>query len=136
MSTQAQMEQMYELRNRTTSLRRHVINLSSQLSAGDKDRSIMTVTVSELGKLPASTRTFRAVGKMFALTPRDDLCDELEDAVEMSKKRDDGRVLLRDQFAGKLKEAEAAADQLAGQMQANPQFRKPVDGQPQIGGGE
>lgn len=120
------MEQMWELQTRTTELRRHVVQLSSQLSAGEKDRAIMTVTVSELQKLPPTTRTFRAVGKMFALSERGALCRELEDSVEMSITRDEDRTVLRDQFIGKLKDAESQADQLAAQMQSNPAFRKPL----------
>lgn len=124
------MDQMWELQTRTTSLRRHVVQLSSQLSAADKDRSIMGVTVDELGKLPSSTRTFRAIGKMFVLAPRDELCKALVDSVAKSKTRDEARLVLRDQFVGKLKDAETQADQLASIMQTNPAFRRPLDAAP------
>lgn len=117
---------MWELQTRTTELRRHVVQLSSQLSAAQKDRDILTVTTSELDKLPASTRTYRAVGKMFALADRDTLRGDLEESVAESKKRDDARAVLRDQFVGKLKDAEAQADALATAMQANPAFKKQV----------
>jgi chaperonin cofactor prefoldin len=127
MSESAQVEQMWELQTRTTELRRHVVQLSSQLSAAAKDRDILTVTVSELDKLPSPTRTYRAVGKMFALADRATLRTDLEDSVAESKKRDEGRAALRDQFVGKLKDAEAQADQLAAVMQANPAFRKPIE---------
>lgn len=123
----SQVEQMWELQNRTTELRRHVVQLSSQLSAAQKDRDILAVTTSELDKLPPSTRTYRVVGKMFALADRDTLRADLLESVAESKKRDDGRGILRDQFVGKLKDAEAQADALAATMQANPAFRQPLE---------
>lgn len=126
MSEASQVEQMWELQNRTTELRRHVVQLSSQLSAAQKDREILAVTTSELDKLPPATRTYRAVGKMFALADRDTLRADLLKSVEESKKRDDGKGVLRDQFVGKLKDAEAQAEALATSMQANPAFSKPL----------
>jgi chaperonin cofactor prefoldin len=122
----AQMEQMWELQTQTTGLRRHVVQLSSQLSSGQKERDVLAVTVAELDKLPPTTRTFRAVGKMFALAGREALRNDLEEGVAQSKKRDEGRAALRDQFMGKLKDAEAQAEQLAAAMEANPAFRKPL----------
>lgn len=119
------MDQLWELQTRTTELRRHVVQLSSQLSSADKERQILGVTLTALDALPENTRTYRAVGRMFALNDRAELRRDLEASCADSEKQSVARTALRDQFASKLKDAEGQAEQLALAMQANPAFRKP-----------
>jgi chaperonin cofactor prefoldin len=123
MAEQQMIEQLWELRTRQTDLRRHVVQLSSQLSSASKERDIIDVTVGELDNLEPGTRTFRAVGKMFVLSNQDSLRKDLVSSKEMSAKRDESRVSLRDQFIAKLKDADAQTESLTAVMQKNPAFK-------------
>lgn len=126
MAESAQMEQLWELQTRTTELRRHVVQLTAQLASAEKERQILAVTLCALEALPEGTRTYRAVGRMFALNEGADLRRDLESSAAESEKQSATKTALRDQFASKLKDAEAQAEQLAAAMKANPAFMKPL----------
>jgi chaperonin cofactor prefoldin len=123
MAEQQMIEQLWELRTRQTELRRHVVQLSSQLSSASKERDILDVTVGELDNLEPGTRTFRAVGKMFVIAQQDVLRKDLVDSKNASAKRDESRVVLRDQFVSKLKDTDAQTEALTAIMQKNPAFK-------------
>jgi chaperonin cofactor prefoldin len=123
MAEQQMIEQLWELQTRQTELRRHVVQLSSQLTSAAKEREILDITVREMDRLPADTRTYRAIGKMFVLSNAKGLRTELVDIKTDSAKNDESRLALRDQFVAKLKDAEAQSEQLAATMQKSPAFR-------------
>lgn len=124
MGDQHLIEQLWDLQTRQTELRRHVVQLSTQLSAASKEREVADLTVRELDRLPSSTTTYRVVGKMFVLIDRNTLRSDLTVAKEESLKQDESRTALRDQFVDKLKDAEAQAHQLAVTMQRSPAFSR------------
>jgi chaperonin cofactor prefoldin len=117
------IDQLWELQTRQTELRRHVVQLSSQLSSAAKERDVIDITVREMDRLPADTRTYRVVGKMFVLVGAEDLRSELVDIKNESAKKDDSRFALREQFVAKLKDAESQSEQLAATMRSSPAFR-------------
>lgn len=116
------IEQLWELQTRQTELRRHVVQLSTQLSAAAKEREVTDITIRELDSFPPTTDTYRVVGKMFVLIEKDTLRADLVAAKEESLKQDETRSLLRDQFVGKLKDAETQANRLVANMQRSPAF--------------
>jgi chaperonin cofactor prefoldin len=123
MAEQQMIDQLWELQTRQTELRRHVVQLSSQLSSAVKERDVIDITVREMDRLPADTRTYRVVGKMFVLVGAEDLRSELVDIKNESAKKDDSRLALRDQFVAKLKDAEYQSEQLAATMRSSPAFK-------------
>jgi prefoldin subunit 1 len=123
MAEQQMIEQLWELQTRQTELRRHLVQLTNQLSSAAKERDVIDVTIREMEQLPRDTRTYRVVGKMFVVTEPADLRAELLDIKGESERRDEGRLALRDQFVARLKDTEAQADMLASNMQRSPLFR-------------
>lgn len=113
-----EIEQLWELQGRQAELRRHVTQLTSQINVAERERSILDITVREMDAMPDHTKTYMAVGKMFALSPKDELRGELMQARDDSQKKDEGRKSLRDQFMTKLKESENRIDELANQIEA------------------
>lgn len=112
-----EIEQLWELQGRQAELRRHVMQLTSQINVAERERSILDITVREMDAMPDNTNTYMAVGKMFALSPKDELRTELTQAKDESLKKDEGRNSLRDQFMTKLKESENRIDELANQIE-------------------
>ena len=111
--SQQQIEQLWEQQTRQAELRRHVVALTTQLNVGERERSVMDVTLRSMSEMPSSTKVYKPIGKMFVLSTKEALKEEFEKGVEDSKKRDDGRVALREQFVKKLQDSEVAAEELA-----------------------
>lgn len=111
------VEQLWELQGRQAELRRHVMQLTSQINVAERERSILDITVREMDAMPDQTKTYMAIGKMFAFAPKDQLRGELLQAKEESFKKDEGRSTLRDQFVTKLKESENRIDEIAKQIE-------------------
>lgn len=111
------VEQLWELQGRQAELRRHVMQLTSQINVAERERSILDITVREMDAMPEQTKTYMAIGKMFAFSPKDQLRRELLQAKEESFKKDEGRSTLRDQFVTKLKESENRIDEIAKQIE-------------------
>lgn len=107
------IEQLWELQGRQAELRRHVLQLTSQINIAQRECNVLDITVRELDAMPKETKVYMAVGKMFALNPKDELRTELVQAREKTLKRDDDRRRLREQFVNKLKESEDRIDELA-----------------------
>lgn len=114
--SQQEIEQLWELQGRQAELRRHVLQLTSQINVAQRERSILDITVRELDSMPSESKVYMAVGKTFALNPKDELRAELVQAREGSLKKDDDRKRLRDQFMNKLRESEDRIDELANQI--------------------
>lgn len=114
-----EIEQLWELQGRQAELRRHVMQLTSQINVAERERTILDITVREMDAMPGDTKTYMAVGKMFALSPKDELRGDLTQAKDESLKKDEGRKSLRDQFMTKLKESENRIDELANQIDAS-----------------
>lgn len=79
---------------------------------------MIDITVREMDVMPDDTKVYMTVGKMFALTPKDELRGDLIKARHESLTKDDGRKSLRDQFMTKLRESEDRIDELANQIDA------------------
>lgn len=114
--SQQEIEQLWELQGRQAELRRHVLQLTSQINVAQRERSVLGITVRELDAMPNESKVYMAVGKMFALNPKDELRSELVQAREESLKKDDDRKRLRDQFVNKLRESEDRIGELANQI--------------------
>lgn len=112
-----EVEQLWELQGRQAELRRHVMQLTSQINVAERERSILDITVREMDAMPQDTKTYMAIGKMFAFAPKEQLRTQLLQAKDESLKKDEGRGSLRDQFISKLKESEHRIDDLATQIE-------------------
>lgn len=116
--SKSELDQLWELQGRQAELRRHVMQLTSQLSNAERERSIIDITVREMEAMSDNTPVYMSVGKMFVLSPRTDLRSSLITSRNESLKRDDDRRTLRQQFVNKLKEGEVKIDELADQIEA------------------
>lgn len=113
-----ELDQLWELQGRQAELRRHVLQLTSQLNSAERERSVIDITMREMDAMPDSTNMYMSVGKMFVLTPKQEMHASLSDTKKDSIKRDEGRTSLREQFLVKLKESENRIDELAHQIEA------------------
>lgn len=116
--SKAELDQLWELQGRQAELRRHVVQLTSQLNAAERERTVIDITVREMDAMPDHTNMYMGVGKMFVLTPKQEMRDTLTQAKDESLTIDDGRISLREQFLVKLKESEQRIDELAHQIEA------------------
>lgn len=110
---QQDIEQLWELQTRQSELRRHVVQLTSQLNTGERERGMLDLTIREMKNMDAAAKVYKPIGKMFVLTPKDKLHDEFVEVKKESAKRDENRVALREQFVAKLKESESKSEELA-----------------------
>lgn len=115
--SKAELDQLWELQGRQAELRRHVVQLTSQLNAAERERTVIDITVREMDAMPDHTNMYMGVGKMFVLTPKQEMRDTLTQAKDESLTIDDGRISLREQFLVKLKESEQRIDELAHQIE-------------------
>lgn len=113
-----ELDQLWDLQGRQAELRRHVLQLTSQINSAERERSVLDITVREMDAMSDNTNVYMSVGKMFALTPKEELRAELVRTKDDSLKKDEGRKSLRDQFMVKLKESETRIDELAEQIEA------------------
>lgn len=113
-----EMDQLWDLQGRQAELRRHVLQLTSQINASDRERGVIDITIREMDHMRDETKVYMAVGKMFALRKKDELRTDLVEASEDSLSKDEDRKNLRDQFLNKLKESEIRIDELAMQIDA------------------
>lgn len=94
------------------------MQLTSQITTAERERSAIDITIKEIDAMADNTRTYMAIGKMFALRPKDELRTELAEAKDESLKKDGGHKDLREQFVNKLRESESRIDELAAQIEA------------------
>lgn len=116
--SKSELDQLWELQGRQAELRRHVLQLTSQLNNAERERNVIDITVREMDAMVDDTNTYMGVGKMFVLTPKQELRSTLESAKQESIKRDEGRISLREQFLIKLRESENRIDEIAQQIEA------------------
>lgn len=116
--SKTELDQLWELQGRQAELRRHVMQLTSQLNASERERSVIDITVREMDMMPDDTNMYMSVGKMFVLTPKTEMRESLVKDKEETVTRDDGRTSLREQFLVRLKESEYRIDELARQIEA------------------
>lgn len=117
--SQQQMQTLWEMQSRQAELRRHVVQLTTQISGAERERNMLDVTVREMDAMPDDTKVYMAIGKMFALTPKPDLRSDLVANRDESQGRDAGRKALREQFVAKLKESDLRLDELTKQIEAS-----------------
>lgn len=113
-----ELDQLWELQGRQAELRRHVLQLTSQLNVAERERSIIDITVREMDIMSDDTKVYMSVGKMFVASPKHDLMNTLVQSKEDSTKRDQDRTLLREQFINKLKESQQRIDEVADRIEA------------------
>lgn len=117
--SKSELDQLWELQGRQAELRRHVLQLTSQLTTAERERAIIDISIRELDALEAPDPVlYHAVGKMFLLKPTPSLRALLLDSKEQSLARDEGRTSLRTQFIQKLKESESRIDEIADNIEA------------------
>lgn len=114
----SELDQLWELQGRQAELRRHVLQLTSQLNAAERDRAIIDISVKEIDAMPHNTRMFMGLGKMFVLTEKQKFRSNLLETKEESLKKDQGRTSLREQFIQKLRESESRIDEIVDQIEA------------------
>lgn len=112
------LDQLWELQGRQAELRRHVLQLTSQINIAERERSVIDITVKEMDVMADNTKVYMAVGKMFAFSPKDELRNDLIQAREESIRKDENRKTLREQFLSKLRESENRIDEMADQIEA------------------
>ncbi|PXF50001.1 putative prefoldin subunit 1 [Gracilariopsis chorda] len=112
------LDQLWELQERQAELRRHVLQLTSQINSAEKERTILDVTVQEIDNMPPDVKTYVGLGKMFVLQPKSDLRSDFVHEKNESVKKDEDRKRLRKQFLSKLSENENRIDELADQIEA------------------
>lgn len=116
--SKAELDQLWELQGRQAELRRHVLQLTSQLSMAERERAVIDISVREMDAMPDDTRMYMSVGKMFVLSSKQQLRTDLLDSKDQSLKRDQGRKSLREQFIQKLRESETRIDEIVDQIDA------------------
>lgn len=115
---QQDIEQLWELQTRQSELRRHVVQLSTQLNTGERERAVLDFTLKEMGNIGDDVAVYKPVGKMFVVAPREKLMEEFRGAKEESSKRDENKLKLREQFVEKLKDSEKMSEDVAGKIEA------------------
>ncbi|CAN8074165.1 unnamed protein product [Agarophyton chilense] len=113
-----ELDQLWELQECQAELRRHVVQLTSQINLAEKERAILDITVNELDKMPEDIRTYVGVGKMFVLRRKENVKSDFVENNSESLKKDQDRKRLRSQFLSKLRENESRIDELADQIEA------------------
>lgn len=115
---QQDIEQLWELQTRQSELRRHVVQLTTQLNAGERERAMLDVTLKGMGSMGDDAKMYKPLGKMFVLAPKSKLEHEFKEAKRDGAKRDEGKLKLREQFVNKLKESEKASEEIAERIEA------------------
>lgn len=116
--SKSELDQLWELQGRQAELRRHVLQLTSQLNNAEQERSVIDITIREMDAMSDDTTVYMSVGKMFVCTPKPELRSNLMETKHESTLRDDGRTSLREQFINKLKESDTRIDELANQIES------------------
>lgn len=116
--SKSELDQLWELQGRQAELRRHVLQLTSQLSMAERERAVIDISVREMDAMPNDTRMYMSVGKMFVLSSKQQLRTDLLNSKDQSLKRDQGRKSLREQFIQKLRESETRIDEIVDQIDA------------------
>lgn len=111
-----EVEQLWELQGQQAQLRRHVLQLTSQLNVAARERGILDITIREMDSMNNQTKVYMAIGKMFALNPKDELKTQLIETRNESMKKDEDRKKLRDKFVARLRDSENRIDELACQI--------------------
>ncbi len=115
---QQDVEQLWELQTRQSELRRHVVQLTTQLNSGERERAVLDVTLKEMESITEDTPVYKPVGKMFVLAPKDKLIADFKEAKTNSAKRDESKLKLREQFVSKLKDSEKMSEDIAEKIEA------------------
>ncbi|EFA81148.1 prefoldin beta-like domain containing protein [Heterostelium album PN500] len=76
------MQAFQEIREKLFNLNRNLNNIRQKIQVSDKDRQRCVITLKELETLPPNTKTYKSVGKMFLVAPKDTLKKELKKQVE------------------------------------------------------
>ncbi|KAI0566939.1 Prefoldin [Gracilaria domingensis] len=113
-----ELDQLWELQECQAELRRHVVQLTSQINSAEKERAVLDITVKEIEKMPDDMKTYVGVGKMFVLRQKEKLRSDFVESNAESLKKDQDRKQLRNQFLSKLRENENRIDELADQIEA------------------
>jgi len=117
---QQDIEQLWELQTRQSELRRHVVQLSTQLNNGERERAVLDFTLKEMDTISddKDVPVYKPVGKMFVRAPKKKLVQEFKEAKDESTKRDENKLKLREQFVEKLKDSEKMSEDVAGKIEA------------------
>lgn len=116
--SKSELDQLWELQGRQAELRRHVLQLTSQLAVAERERAVIDISVREMDAMADDTRMYMSVGKMFVLSSKQGLRTDLLNSKEQSLQRDQGRKSLREQFIQKLRESETRIDEIVDQIDA------------------
>eukprot|EP00736_Rhodelphis_marinus_P014265 Rmarinus@m.19516 len=82
--TEAQQKELAELHMKNESLQRQLYAVQQQVALADKEKRRAILTKKELRDAPNETRCFKAVGRMFVLTPNGELMKQLTRTVDSS----------------------------------------------------
>lgn len=115
---QQDIEQLWELQTRQSELRRHVVQLSTQLNSGERERAVLDFTLKEMDNIEDDVPVYKPVGKMFVVAPKKKLMEEFKQAKDESSERDENKLKLREQFVEKLKDSEKMSEDVAAKIEA------------------
>jgi len=108
----ANQEAFFELQQKHTENSRLLNQVLAKQQYADREKRRAELTLKELADLPAGTKTYKAVGKMFLYSPVNSLATELKE--EASKFDSDGHNMTnqRKYLENALKECEKSIKEL------------------------
>eukprot|EP00184_Porphyridium_aerugineum_P001478 CAMPEP_0184706164 /NCGR_PEP_ID=MMETSP0313-20130426/36614_1 /TAXON_ID=2792 /ORGANISM="Porphyridium aerugineum, Strain SAG 1380-2" /LENGTH=133 /DNA_ID=CAMNT_0027167711 /DNA_START=109 /DNA_END=510 /DNA_ORIENTATION=- len=107
-----QMEQLMELQTRGLEMRQHVVRLSNQIAALERERTVARITMNHIDSLEDDIVTYRPLGKCFILESHEGLNERMKSSMEKYALDIDTKLKLRDQFLTKIRENEVQLEEL------------------------
>jgi len=83
--TEVDRKAILELQNSLNDTKRKLYQTSAQLRSKDTSKRKSELTLREVLDLPNETRTYKAVGRAFLLTPLDEMASSLEDNIKSAE---------------------------------------------------
>eukprot|EP00699_Malawimonas_sp_californiana_P000679 EC714073.1.p2 GENE.EC714073.1~~EC714073.1.p2 ORF type:complete len:128 (+),score=29.38 EC714073.1:35-418(+) len=73
-----------ELRSKQADLGRQVQQIRAQIAGNEREKKRANLTLTEIDSLPKNTKTYASVGRMFLLSPREDVRQQLQKTFDSS----------------------------------------------------
>eukprot|EP01132_Coremiostelium_polycephalum_P006064 gene6064-7554_t len=101
-----------ELREKLINLNRNSNTLRQKIQSTDTDKQRCLITLKEIETLPPQTKTYKAIGKMFLLSPKDSLRSDLKKQVDKDESDVKGLINQRKYIDAQIAEAEKSLKEL------------------------
>ncbi|EGC29800.1 hypothetical protein DICPUDRAFT_42377 [Dictyostelium purpureum] len=102
----------FETREKIFALNKNLNSIRQRVQIAETDRKKCLITVKELESLPQTTKTYKAVGKMFVVAPINTLKVELKQQAAKREEESTGYINQGKYIEAQLNEAQASLKEL------------------------